>query len=117
MLYIVPFSLLHAVDFCDIKLRIRRMAESILQRDLVRTYLHRSEKSKSGVTAQDLGMALMTDIPELVEHGFMYIFDMSRLAGNLAVVSYFIIQHNAWIIWLLVLFPFLILASIAFRIQ
>jgi ABC-type multidrug transport system fused ATPase/permease subunit len=114
-IYVVPFGLLHLIDYLEVQLKLTNEAQQLLQNALFCTYLTYTTESRSGVRASDINLSLLSDIPEMVHCGFIAITPFLRFIGKLAVVAYFIMQRNPKLSWVLVLWPSLLVAFIAFR--
>jgi len=114
-LYIVPYVILYWLDEYKTELRIAEISRSSLQENIFSTYLIWSESTRKKVPPSQVTLAVSRDAIEIVETGYMKIFEIAKNLGRLAVSAGFIVAENPDAMWLLVFFSAAIVLFISLR--
>jgi len=93
-LYIVPQGGLYLLERYRIELAVEEASRTLLQENLFRKFLDITDSSRSKISISDLSMIFSQDIEDVVNSGFMKIFDVAANLGRIMVVSYFILAEN-----------------------
>lgn len=85
-LNILPFALLHFLDYRKVKFGIAGKSRATLQKALVRRYLNYETSARASLTPTDLIGAAEGDAPSLVSDGYMNMLNMVSSIGQLGLV-------------------------------
>eukprot|EP00434_Breviolum_minutum_P040918 symbB.v1.2.036381.t1/scaffold5123.1/size30641/2 len=86
-LMILPHLMITFLYRLKAQRRIMGMAVNQLQENLLRKYLSYTEPSRAAVSVADLTMAITRDVPELIQEGFMSLFDMFESLGLVVILG------------------------------
>lgn len=114
-LYIVPYVLLYLLDQYKTELRIAEISRSALQENIFATYLNWGENTRKSVPPGQVTLAVTKDAAEIVETGYMKLFEVAKNLGRLTVSAGFIIAENPDALFLLILFSAAIATFLALR--
>mmetsp|Transcript_23469 Transcript_23469/g.54742 ORF Transcript_23469/g.54742 Transcript_23469/m.54742 type:complete len:918 (-) Transcript_23469:149-2902(-) len=114
-LYIAPFVLLNCIDMKKIALEVDGHARQHLQANLLRKFLNYKESSRATVSTGDLTMALVRDIKEVVDAGYMKFLALLRAVGGILLASIFILSENTLAILPLFTFPAIMACFVCLR--
>jgi energy-coupling factor transporter ATP-binding protein EcfA2 len=117
-LWIVPFGILHLIDLWKCYLRIPGLARKTLQANLLRRFLHYREdmRAKMGMMdTSEITMAMVRDVHEVVDFGFMKVLEVLRILGKLVCASVFILAENPTAVVPLVVYPVCLLTFLCCR--
>ena len=93
--WILPNFILLAADY--FQMAVLEMGFNIryyLRVNLFRKYLHYTAQSRAKVPVQDLKISMMDDIPELVEEGYLILFELWAMLGKIACIAYFMLRKH-----------------------
>merc|ERR1719387_1727677 len=76
-LIIVPFFLVHYIDYSQVYWKVGGTSRKTIQANLLRKFLNYDECARSRVTHTDLIIAMTRDTFEVVHNGYMKIFPFS----------------------------------------
>lgn len=91
---LVPEALALFLDRRRAWRRIQGKAINKLQGNLLRKYLNFDENSRHMVSTSDLTMAITRDVPDLVQTGFLTLFDITEQAGLLLILLALSVTQN-----------------------
>eukprot|EP00747_Dinoflagellata_sp_TGD_P154072 gnl/TRDRNA2_/TRDRNA2_177463_c0_seq24.p1 gnl/TRDRNA2_/TRDRNA2_177463_c0~~gnl/TRDRNA2_/TRDRNA2_177463_c0_seq24.p1 ORF type:complete len:602 (+),score=104.42 gnl/TRDRNA2_/TRDRNA2_177463_c0_seq24:482-2287(+) len=89
ILLIVPFALLHVVDYREKFWKVGGGARLDLQRAIIRKYLNFAESSRSLITFGDVLMAVTRDAVGIVHEGFAKVISVGQAVGQLVAILLF----------------------------
>ncbi|OLP98114.1 DNA polymerase alpha catalytic subunit [Symbiodinium microadriaticum] len=90
----VPHAVMLVLNRLKAERRIQGMVVNQLQGNLLRKFLNYNEDSRDSVSTSDLAMAITRDVPELVEHGFMGIFELVENLGLVIVLGILMLAQS-----------------------
>lgn len=90
----VPHAVMLFLNRMKAERRIQGMVVNQLQGNLLRKFLNYTETSREYVSTSDLAMAITRDVPELVEHGFMGIFQLVENLGLVLVLGILMLAQS-----------------------
>lgn len=94
LLYICPLLLLQIIDNCRISWEVGGSCRKLLQANLFRKFLNYKESSRSSISTGDITMAMMRDVHEVVDFGYMKMLEVIRILLKLCLASIFILAEN-----------------------
>jgi len=92
--YIVPFFLIHLTDFWMCFISLRGSIRKLLQANLLRKFLNYKEEIRPTITLSQIQMAMVRDVQEVVEFGFMKLLSLARIFGKLTFAMIFILAES-----------------------
>mmetsp|Transcript_3043 Transcript_3043/g.4874 ORF Transcript_3043/g.4874 Transcript_3043/m.4874 type:complete len:623 (+) Transcript_3043:2-1870(+) len=107
-MWVVPFALLHCIDISKCYLRVPGLARKTLQANLLRRFLNYREDIHAFRSAHgnsDITMAVLRDVHEVVDYGFMMILEVMKIVGKIGWATMFIVAENKFAIILLAAYP------------
>ncbi|CAE7437512.1 pgp-1 [Symbiodinium natans] len=90
----LPHAVMLVLNRMKAERRIQGMVVNQLQGNLLRKFLNYNEDSRDSVSTSDLAMAITRDVPELVEHGFMGIFELVENLGLVIVLGVLMVAQS-----------------------
>lgn len=114
-LFVVPYFILYFLDCYKAELKIGEISRSALQENIFSTYLNWGESTRKKVPPSQVTLAVSRDAIEIVETGYMKLFDLAKNVGRLAVSGLFIVSENPDAIWVLVFFAIAMYIFISLR--
>ncbi|CAK9111832.1 unnamed protein product [Durusdinium trenchii] len=90
----VPHAVMLLLNRMKAERRIQGMVVNQLQGQQILKYLNYNETSREYVSTSDLAMAITRDVPELVEHGFMGIFQLVENLGLVLVLGVLMLAQS-----------------------
>lgn len=111
-LYLVPYGLLNLLDFWKAQLEIAEGSRAILQENIFRRFMNYDEESRSRVLGSEMGLVMVQDVNDIVDSGYMKMFEVAKNAGKFGVSTYFILGENPEATGPLALSAFAILAFV-----
>ncbi|CAE7756423.1 potA [Symbiodinium pilosum] len=90
----LPHAVMLFLNRMKAERRIQGMVVNQLQGNLLRKFLNYNEDSRDSVSTSDLAMAITRDVPELVEHGFMGIFELVENLGLVIVLGILMLAQS-----------------------
>jgi len=90
----VPHAVMLVLNRLKAERRIQGMVVNQLQGNLLRKFLNYNGDSRDSVSTSDLAMAITRDVPELVEHGFMGIFELVENLGLVIVLGILMLAQS-----------------------
>mmetsp|Transcript_40679 Transcript_40679/g.73295 ORF Transcript_40679/g.73295 Transcript_40679/m.73295 type:complete len:1003 (-) Transcript_40679:64-3072(-) len=101
ILSVIPHGLIVVMLNMKAMRKLQGMAVNQLQGNLVRRFLNYNEASRDMVSTSDLCMAITRDVPELVERGFMKLFDLLESLGLVFILGFTaFLQQDISFLWL-----------------
>jgi ABC-type multidrug transport system fused ATPase/permease subunit len=83
---LVPFAALHALDYQKISWKVGGQSRSIIQKAIVRRFLHYEDFVRASVRDSDVLMATLRDAPELVGGGYMNLIALASAINQLLMI-------------------------------
>lgn len=93
-LYMFPFFIVHITDSLKVRLALPMMLRKLLRMNLMRKFLNYKEEIRSIVNGGMLSMAMMRDVREVVDGGYIKILEIIRILGKLFLALLFILAEN-----------------------
>eukprot|EP00929_Paragymnodinium_shiwhaense_P018908 TRINITY_DN13062_c0_g1_i1.p1 TRINITY_DN13062_c0_g1~~TRINITY_DN13062_c0_g1_i1.p1 ORF type:complete len:821 (-),score=177.13 TRINITY_DN13062_c0_g1_i1:56-2518(-) len=93
-IYVVPFVLLHVSDLCKCYIGLQARLRKMLQANLLRKFLYYDEVVRCDVKGEQIALAMMKDIFEVVDCGFMKVLNVVGILNKLAFALLFILAEN-----------------------
>mmetsp|Transcript_77863 Transcript_77863/g.166990 ORF Transcript_77863/g.166990 Transcript_77863/m.166990 type:complete len:860 (-) Transcript_77863:76-2655(-) len=94
IMYVVPFILLHLIDQYKCFIAIPGEARKALQANLMRKFLNYKEHVRSEIAASEITMAMIRDVTEVVDKGYMKVLEIFKIIGKLSCALIFILLEN-----------------------
>jgi len=94
LLYIVPFSICHWTDFHKGMYKLAAKSRQVLQANLMRKFLNYREESRANISTGDLTMAILRDVVEVVDMGYMKGINVISITVKFCMVAFFIYSEN-----------------------
>lgn len=107
-MWVVPFAILHCIDLSKCYLRVPGLARKTLQANLLRRFLNYREDIhaiRSAHGNSDITMAVLRDVHEVVDYGYMMILEVMKIIGKIGWATMFIVAENKMAIVLLAAYP------------
>eukprot|EP00747_Dinoflagellata_sp_TGD_P080316 gnl/TRDRNA2_/TRDRNA2_160841_c0_seq1.p1 gnl/TRDRNA2_/TRDRNA2_160841_c0~~gnl/TRDRNA2_/TRDRNA2_160841_c0_seq1.p1 ORF type:complete len:902 (+),score=160.81 gnl/TRDRNA2_/TRDRNA2_160841_c0_seq1:85-2790(+) len=114
-LYIAPFMVLQIVDLMKVSWMVAGRSRRVLQANLLRKFLNYTERVRSRISAGDVSMCMMRDIREVVDCGYMKVFEVVRITGKLLSALVFILAENKMAVIPLAIYPVVMLCFLKMR--
>eukprot|EP00928_Gymnodinium_smaydae_P048082 TRINITY_DN32120_c0_g1_i1.p1 TRINITY_DN32120_c0_g1~~TRINITY_DN32120_c0_g1_i1.p1 ORF type:complete len:842 (+),score=208.30 TRINITY_DN32120_c0_g1_i1:148-2673(+) len=93
--WVLPSMLLMGIDYFEMAiLEVAFHIRNFLRVNLFRKYLNYTDEARAQVPIQDLKTSVMEDIPELVESGYIILFEIWRSLGKILVVLFYLLQKH-----------------------
>jgi len=83
---ILPFALLHLLDYQKLRFKIGGTSRIYLQENLLRRFFNMEESAREKLDPGDLIVAITGNVEELVKHGYMNVLNLFRFVGQLIMV-------------------------------
>jgi len=93
-IYLVPNGILNVLDLWKSQLGLAETSRQMLQKNIMTKFMNYSEDSRSKVSSSEMCLVMVQDVNEVVNSGFMNLFQLAKNAGKLAVSSYFIVSES-----------------------
>jgi len=93
-LFLVPYALLNLLELWKSQLQIAEDSQLYLQENIFRKFTNYSEDSRSKVKESEMSLVMVQDVADIIENGYMKIFEIAKYLGKLALSSYFIVGEN-----------------------
>merc|ERR1719329_708099 len=90
----LPFLLLQILDNCKVSWEVGGHCRKVLQSNLFRKFLNYKASTRQEITTGDITMAIMRDIREVVDFGFVKTLQVARILLKLALTSIFLLSEN-----------------------
>ncbi|CAK8999519.1 Methionine import ATP-binding protein MetN [Durusdinium trenchii] len=93
--WVLPNIILLASDYFEMKgLEMGFNIRNHLRVNLFRKYLRYTSESRAAVPVQDLKIAIMEDIPDVVADGYLIIFELWAMLGKIGMVTIFMLKKT-----------------------
>jgi ABC-type multidrug transport system fused ATPase/permease subunit len=115
ILYVIPLVFLQIIDVMKCHLSLPGGARKKLQTNLLRKYLYYREEIRLSVNTSQLTMAMVRDIAELVECGYMKVLCVLRIIGKLCLAMVFILAENKLAVLPIVCYPLFLVPYLRWR--
>jgi len=89
MLTIVPFAVLHYIDFRELSWKVGGASRMFLQKALLRKFLNYSEDARIELVGGDLIMAMTRDVQTLVGDGYVKALELEKSVSQLCMILLF----------------------------
>jgi len=96
LLIVLPFFLIHFLNYREVFFKIGGTSRKILQGNLVRKFLNYDESARAQMGPSDLIMAMTRDTQSLVHDGYMQLFPLAQNLGKLAFMICLQLYMGAW---------------------
>jgi ABC-type multidrug transport system fused ATPase/permease subunit len=93
-LYFLPFALVHLSDFVKCYISLEGRVRKLLQANLMRKFFNYKEEFRNAISSSDLTMAMVRDAKEVVDFGFMKLFNVFRISGKLMFALLFVLNET-----------------------
>lgn len=93
-LYIIPAGILNILDVWKSQLGIAEVSRSKLQDNIMTKFMNYTEESRQKVSSSEISLVMVSAVNEVVDSGYMNVFQLSKNASKLAVSSYFILAES-----------------------
>mmetsp|Transcript_99142 Transcript_99142/g.280778 ORF Transcript_99142/g.280778 Transcript_99142/m.280778 type:complete len:871 (+) Transcript_99142:61-2673(+) len=93
-IYLIPYGLLFMLDAWKAQLEISEDSRANLQENIFRKFMNYNEDSRSKVFGSEVGLVMVQDVTDIVDSGYMKMFEVAKNLGRVAVSSYFIVGEN-----------------------
>jgi ABC-type multidrug transport system fused ATPase/permease subunit len=99
LIYVLPFYIIHYTDYQMVYISLRGNIRKLLQANLLRKFLNYREDIRPTLPITEVQMAMVRDVPEVVDMGYMKMLSGIRILGKLAFCCLFILTESkvAWI--------------------
>lgn len=114
-LYVCPLLLLNTLDLWKVQLGIAEKSRSELQANVFRKFMNYDDRSRAAVPPSELSLVIVQDIGDVVDSGFMNLFEIAKNIGKLGVSSYFILSESPEASLPLVVFSVATVAYVSIR--
>lgn len=115
-MYVIPFALLHLIDLKKCYLCIPGAARKLLQANLLRRFLNYREDMRCLYgDPSEITMAMIRDVVEVVDFGYMKVLEVIRIIGKLSLALIFILAENWMGVLPLLVYPFVLLCFLRCR--
>eukprot|EP00929_Paragymnodinium_shiwhaense_P104597 TRINITY_DN6916_c0_g1_i2.p1 TRINITY_DN6916_c0_g1~~TRINITY_DN6916_c0_g1_i2.p1 ORF type:complete len:907 (-),score=214.76 TRINITY_DN6916_c0_g1_i2:75-2795(-) len=114
-IYVFPMALLHLGDYIKNYLGLKQHLRKILQSNLLRKFLYYAEGVRLHIKPENVTLALMRDVKEVVDIGFMKLLAVAGILIKLGFALLFILAENKLAAIPLVVCPAILLTWLAFR--
>eukprot|EP00929_Paragymnodinium_shiwhaense_P055161 TRINITY_DN27666_c0_g1_i1.p1 TRINITY_DN27666_c0_g1~~TRINITY_DN27666_c0_g1_i1.p1 ORF type:complete len:922 (-),score=139.42 TRINITY_DN27666_c0_g1_i1:292-3057(-) len=114
-LYVVPFALQHFIDYQKQFVNLSGTARRRLQANLLRRYLYYKPDVRTTFRAGQLTLAMLRDVREIVDAGYMKAIELFRIIGKLFLAMAFIVNENKLALVPLVVYPFILVPFLWYR--
>lgn len=109
LVYIVPFAFIHLIDLKKCYLCIPGAARKLVQANLLRRFLYYREDMRGLYgNSSEITMAMIRDVVEVVDFGYMKVLEIIRIMGKVICASLFILAENRTGVIPLVVYPFIL---------
>jgi len=105
VIYIAPFILLHIIDVNKLSFNVAGASRLHLQTNLMRKFLNYKEEHRARISVGDVTMTMVRDVTEVVNFGFMKVFEIFRICGKLMLALVFILTENRMAVVPLLVYP------------
>lgn len=106
-LYILPSVFIYFLQKWKVELDLPTRSCGLLQENIFRKYMDMDTETRSKVTVSDISLAVTREVDEIVNAGFMGLFELAGNTGKILCVAYFLLSENQTAI-----FPIIVYGSI-----
>mmetsp|Transcript_6403 Transcript_6403/g.19782 ORF Transcript_6403/g.19782 Transcript_6403/m.19782 type:complete len:784 (+) Transcript_6403:61-2412(+) len=92
--YILPFFVIHFTDYCMCYIGLSGAIRKMLQANLLRKYLNYNEEVRPTLALSQIQMAMVRDVKEVVDMGYMKLLALVRIIGKLLFALVFIMAES-----------------------
>jgi ABC-type multidrug transport system fused ATPase/permease subunit len=114
-LYVFPFIFLHITDFCKCYIGLTARLRRMLQANLLRKFLYYDEVIRADIKTEQISLAMMRDIFEAVDFGYMKSLNVIGIVGKLCFALTFILAENTMAAIPLIVCPIVLMCFLAVR--
>eukprot|EP00930_Biecheleria_cincta_P038868 TRINITY_DN2672_c0_g5_i1.p1 TRINITY_DN2672_c0_g5~~TRINITY_DN2672_c0_g5_i1.p1 ORF type:complete len:877 (-),score=125.12 TRINITY_DN2672_c0_g5_i1:91-2556(-) len=108
LLYFLPFFFIYVIDQYRCFLSVPNLARQQLKVSMMQRFLNCPEDVRLRVKQSDLTMAMLRDVMEVVDLGFMKFLEVIRIVGKLSLALIFILAENRMATVPLVVYPIIL---------
>eukprot|EP00928_Gymnodinium_smaydae_P011913 TRINITY_DN14356_c0_g1_i2.p1 TRINITY_DN14356_c0_g1~~TRINITY_DN14356_c0_g1_i2.p1 ORF type:complete len:873 (-),score=191.78 TRINITY_DN14356_c0_g1_i2:103-2721(-) len=106
-LYIVPFAICQCIDLKKLSFQVAQNSRLVMQANLLRKFLNYREEHRAKLSLGDITMAMVRDVTEVIDFGFMKALSIVSIAGKLMLALIFILAENRMAVIPLTVYPFI----------
>lgn len=115
VLYIIPFFWMQIVDILKVRYEIAGIVRIKVQTNLLRKFFNYKEEMRSSISSAEVTMAMIRDIAEAVDEGFMKTLSVIAIVGKVAMLAVFVLAENSTAAIPLVVNPLIMLVYLWIR--
>jgi ABC-type multidrug transport system fused ATPase/permease subunit len=113
----VPQFLLHWWDSKKIELNLQGDLCTYFQTCIFTRYFNYTDKARRRNSTAEIQYCINKEACELVEAGFMKIFEVVNMIGKLIIFTGFVLNENPGALWVIVLYPVCMALWLCFRVH
>jgi len=93
-LYVLPYAILQILAYTKIDTGLAQTARAYLQASAFSRFMNLSDMARTKANVTDVKLTIAQDVTDLVNLGFMKIFEIGASVGRLACICYFLLSEN-----------------------
>jgi len=93
-LYVLPYAILQVLAYTKVDTGIAKTARAYLQASAFARFMNLSDFERRKANVTDVKLTIAQDAIDLVNLGFMKVFDIAASAGRLLCICYFLLSEN-----------------------
>jgi len=116
-LYFTPMAILVVLELWKARMEIAEQSRARLQENIFRKFMNYNSTSRAAISTSEVCLAMVQDVSDMVDSGYMNIFALVKNMGKLVFSSYFIVSESPEAVLPLAVFSLGTVAYVAVRYE